>query len=116
MSNSGMDVRRPPAFIIPTNLHEGRRLLVLGSSSRRAEELADALADVSIGEYGLEHSDRAVITSSVALEYAYTSSGEVTGATAASAFTSTLVAGLAHWRDDDRDGDGLVPVNELYSF
>lgn len=63
-----------------------------------------------------EHSGRVVITSSTAFEYAFeASSGEHTGAAAASVFTTALVEGL-RTGDADRDGDGLVSVNELYSF
>ncbi len=59
---------------------------------------------------------RAVITSCTALEYAFEmDTGQVTGIAAPSVFTAALVEGL-RTGDADRDGDGLVSVDELYDY
>jgi hypothetical protein len=63
-----------------------------------------------------ERSGRVVITSSTALEYAFESdSGQSTGSPAASILTAAIVEGL-RTGDADRDHDGLVSVNDLYSY
>ena len=57
---------------------------------------------------------RAVITSSTALEYSFEmETGQVTGAAAPSVFTTALVDGL-RTGEADRDGDGLVSLDDLY--
>jgi hypothetical protein len=57
---------------------------------------------------------RAVITSSTALEYSFEmDTGQVTGAAAPSVFTTALVEGL-RTGEADRDGDGLVSLDDLY--
>jgi outer membrane protein assembly factor BamB len=59
---------------------------------------------------------RAVITSCTALEYAFEiDTGQVTGTAAPSVFTSALVEGL-RTGNADRDGDGLVSLDELYTY
>jgi hypothetical protein len=64
----------------------------------------------------LDGTGRAVITSSTALEYAFEiDTGEVTGTAAPSIFTAILVEGLRSG-DADRDGDGLVSVDDLYGY
>lgn len=64
----------------------------------------------------LEGRGRAVITSSTALEYAFEiDTGGVTGSAVPSVFTTALVEGLRTGAAD-RDGDGLVSVDDLYSY
>jgi Caspase domain len=59
---------------------------------------------------------RAVITSCTALEHAFEiDTGQVTGPARPSVFTSALVEGLRTGKAD-RDGDGLVSVDELYAY
>jgi outer membrane protein assembly factor BamB len=65
----------------------------------------------------LDGRGRAVITSCTALEYAFEiDTGQVTGTAAApSVFTFALVEGLRTGQAD-RDGDGLISVDELYAY
>jgi outer membrane protein assembly factor BamB len=64
----------------------------------------------------LDGRSRAVITSSTELEYAFEiDTGQVTGTAAPSVFTSALVEGLRTGQAD-RDGDGLVSVDDLYVY
>ena len=64
----------------------------------------------------LEGRGRAVITSCTALEQAFElDTGQVSGAAVPSVFTTALVEGLRTGKAD-RDGDGLVSVDELYTY
>jgi outer membrane protein assembly factor BamB len=59
---------------------------------------------------------RAVITSCTALEYALElDTGQVGGTGVPSVFTAAVVEGL-RTGDADRDGDGLISVDDLYSY
>jgi hypothetical protein len=73
-------------------------------------------ADGRVGIGRLTGRGRAVITSSTALEYSFEiDTGQVTGVAAPSVFTDALVEGL-RTGDADRDGDGLVSVDDLYGY
>jgi Caspase domain len=95
----------------------GKALLILdccysGAYARGNRSSADGRAEIET----LEGSGRVVITSSTALEYSFESyTGETNGTPAGSVLTTALVEGLISG-DADRDGDGLVSVNELYSY
>ena len=59
---------------------------------------------------------RAVITSSTSLEYSFeVDTGAVEGAPAVSVFTDAVIDGLRTGQAD-RDGDGLVSVDDLYGY
>jgi Caspase domain len=73
----------------------------------RATDTVDA-------QHQLEGRGRAVITASNAMEYAY-EGDQLTGHGEPSIFTEAVVEGLASG-DADRDGDGLISVDELYDY
>lgn len=73
----------------------------------RATDTVDA-------QHQLEGRGRAVITASNAMEYAY-EGDQLTGRGQPSVFTEAVVEGLRSG-DADRDGDGLISVDELYDY
>lgn len=64
----------------------------------------------------LQGRGRAVITSSTSVEYSFEiDTGRVEGAPVASVFTAAIIEGLRTGQAD-RDGDGLVSVDDLYGY
>jgi hypothetical protein len=65
---------------------------------------------------GVQGRGRAVITSSTSVEYSFEiDTGKVEGTPVASVFTAAIIEGLRTGKAD-RDGDGLVSVDDLYGY